>query len=175
MRMVLTGSPGTGKTTLGKKLAKNLKATFIEVNALVKKDKLLSHRKKGETELTVNLKMLEKALKKKLKGKRKFVVVGHLACEVKIPADLVIVLRCEPRHLWNRLKKRKYSFKKIRDNVLTEILDYCGVIAEKKYRKIIQVEHTAGLSAESLLKKIRQGGDKVSWMKYLKTHEKLFR
>ena len=38
--MVVSGTPGTGKTTLAKSLAKKLKYSYIDVNEIIKENKL---------------------------------------------------------------------------------------------------------------------------------------
>ncbi len=52
-----------------------------------------------------------------------------------------------------RLKKRKYSRKKVYDNVLSEILDYCLIVSEKKYDNVIQINCT-GKTPEKIVKEI---------------------
>lgn len=173
MKLAISGVPGTGKTILAKKLAKTLKAPLIQLNEFVKANKIYV-RRKNEEELTVNPKKLGTLLRKRLKGKKKYVIEGHLACEFNMPCDAFVVLRCEPRHLWDRLKKRRYPFQKIRENVLAEILDYCGVTATKHYAHVIEINATKPLTAKQFLAKIKKP-DHISWIHYLKTHEKIFR
>jgi len=63
------------------------------------------------------------------------VVEGHLACELKLPADFVFVLRAEPRVLRRRLSERGYGRKKLNENIEAELLDYCTQRVEQEYRK----------------------------------------
>ena len=55
------------------------------------------------------------------------VVVSHLVPQIlrKGDAEFVAVLRCSPDELEKRLQRRGYSKKKIKENVLSEILDIC--------------------------------------------------
>jgi broad-specificity NMP kinase len=39
-KIIVTGTPGTGKTTLAKKLSKKLKYAYIDVNNVIKENKL---------------------------------------------------------------------------------------------------------------------------------------
>ncbi|MBI5158935.1 adenylate kinase family protein [Candidatus Micrarchaeota archaeon] len=146
MRIVITGVPGTGKSTLAKKIAGKTCAELVELNELVKEKKLFTKTWKDGT-LEADLKKLEREVKKIfLKGRKRNVIVeGHLACEMKLKVDAVIVLRANPKILEKRLKKRGYAKKKIEENVLAEMLDYCTVksIENFKKAKIFEVETSA--------------------------------
>lgn len=128
MRIIITGSPGTGKSTISKKLATDLNLELINIKQIVKAKKLVD--KKHE----VDIKILAKNLQF-LKNKKNFLVEGHLACEFSLPNDFVIVLRTHPDILRKRLKKRKYNQKKIQDNLITESLDYCTQRVIQTYKK----------------------------------------
>ncbi len=158
MRLLVTGTPGVGKTTATKALAKLLHASLVDVNALVEKKKLYE-RKPGESEKTVKLGALKRALEKILKTGKNVVVESHLLCEMRLPCDKIIVLRCNPLVLEKRLRTRGYPLWKIRDNVLSETLDYCLIKALKNYgeRKVQQIDFTKPLDAHAFLKKIASG------------------
>ena len=42
--VIVTGTPGTGKTTLAKKLAKELNYKYVDVNKIIKKEGLCAHK-----------------------------------------------------------------------------------------------------------------------------------
>ena len=164
MRLVLTGTPGVGKSTLAVLLAKKLKIKLISISDFAKAHKLVSRNAE------VDIKKLSKKLLPSLKNLDSYIIEGHLACEFKIPADFVFVLRCEPKTLKSRLKKRKYDKEKIDENLMSEILDYCLILCEKNYScKIIQID-TSKRSLNSSLNLISQvikgkkaKGDAVSY------------
>ncbi|MBU1197269.1 AAA family ATPase [Candidatus Micrarchaeota archaeon] len=154
MRLIVTGTPGVGKTSLSKQIAARLAIPFISVNAFVQRKSM--GRREG-LERVVDPKTLERALRKELKGKKAFVLDGHLACEITIPCDAVLVMRCHPRRLNKRLKKRGYSKKKIEDNLYSEALDYCLVRAETHYerKKVVQLDASTRVSVEAALKQLK--------------------
>ena len=84
----------------------------------------------------VRLKELSDELSAAIKSEKRSVVVeGHLGCEMKLLVQKVIVLRCEPKILRQRLAGRNYPAEKLASNAMSEALDYCTVLSEKNYGK----------------------------------------
>lgn len=128
MRIVITGTPGTGKSTIAKRLSKNLGLELVDLSKIAREQKIVTSKQEVDVEkLTSTV--------TSLKNKNNFVVEGHLACEVRIPADYIFVLRCNPKILNKRISKRKYSKRKISDNLMAEMLDYCTQRVELVYGK----------------------------------------
>ena len=168
MRLVITGTPCTGKTTLAQFIASANKWPLIDLNALVKKEKLFL-RREGK-EFVADLPKLRKRVLRLICNKKHFVVEGHLACEFPIPCDAVIVLRCNPSVLERGMKKRGYARKKIDGNLVCEFLDYCGAKAEQNFKraKIIEVDATKPVSAQKIAARLKGGkSDFVDWMPLL--------
>ncbi|MFH1056718.1 MAG: AAA family ATPase [Candidatus Micrarchaeota archaeon] len=162
MRLLLTGTPGCGKTALAGKLARLLKAKLVDVNDIIEKKRIF--RKNARGEKVVDLRKLEKILKGILRKEKNVVVDSHLLCELKLPCDRIIVLRCEPLVLKKRLDRRKYPAWKVRDNVLAELLDYCAIQAVGNYlkKKVVEVDFTKPFSAGKVLAKRKS--DEINWM-----------
>ncbi|MFQ5405541.1 MAG: AAA family ATPase [Candidatus Micrarchaeia archaeon] len=158
MKLVITGSPGSGKTVLAKKISRLLNAELIDLNKVALKRKFYS-KQKGVREKLVNVDKLGKYLKKELLKKNSFVAEGHLACEFFIPSDAVLVLRAEPSVLKRRMNARKYPKKKIKENLLAEALDYCLLKTESNYpkTKIVQINFSKPFSAKIVLQRIQKG------------------
>lgn len=155
MKIIITGTPCTGKTTLAKKLSSMLGCSLIELNKEIIQQRIWRGKEHGAK--IVDLLKLKKFLIGKLNNLNSFVCEGHLACEVSLPCDIVIVLRSSPSVLLKRMNERSYSFKKISENLLSEILDYCLIKAEENYEKnkIIQVDNSRPVSAKKILSKIK--------------------
>ena len=133
MRILITGSPGTGKSKLAKWLGKKLKHKVID-----EKEFAVAHGlgKFDDDEFVIPMKKLQAALKKELKERKKVILEGHTLCEIKLPVDLCIVLEVDPELLEERLKQRNYSELKIQDNVFCEGIEYCKKHAKRNYRKV---------------------------------------
>ena len=170
MRIVLTGTPGTGKSSLAKSLAEALDWPLLDVRKLIMRKKMF-HVNKKEREKTVHVNTLKKAVDGWFEDHPAGIAESHLLCEFCVPADVVVVLRCNPSVLEKRLKKRGYSQKKIRDNLFCEALDYCTLKTEENDPKsdIVEIDATRKIRVATLWEKImKRKSDRVKWSAWLK-------
>jgi len=132
MAIIITGNPGVGKHTIAKNISKILKYKILDINKIALESGL--YEKKDES-IDVDVKKLKNILKNKIKNKS--IVVGHLAPYVvtKKQVTKVIILRKNPYHLTSVYKKRKYSTKKIVENLGSEILGIVAYDSIKKFGK----------------------------------------
>lgn len=140
--IVVSGTPGTGKTIIAKKLAKKLKAKYIDINRIVKENQLDNSYDKERTCYVVDIKKLNKVLINLIKeSKENLVIDGHLAHFLpREYVDEVIICKTTLRKLKNRLKKRGYNKNKIRENLDAEIFDICFNEAKEKGHKVEIIE-----------------------------------
>ncbi len=174
-RLVLTGTPTVGKTTLGRELAKLLRAEYVSVNEYAEKHKLLQ-RVGSEKEKTAKLRPLARSLSAYLKKRKRFVAEGHLACEFNLPCDKLVVLRARPSLLVDRMRHRGYTEKKIAENAWAELLDYCLVRSLENYpkAKVVQLDVTRNKTPAHLLKRLQSGeSDLVRWLPSLPSEKSL--
>ncbi|MBN3037368.1 MAG: adenylate kinase family protein [Candidatus Diapherotrites archaeon] len=165
--IVISGTPGTGKTQVARLVAKSLGLPLLDVTRLVREERLFTSRENGV--LVVDM----PALGKRLRG-FSGLAEGHVLCELKLPARCV-VLRTDPRVLEARLKRRKYRKQKILDNVESEALDYCLIYARENYRDVLQVDttrRTAEQTARRVLRVLdgKAVSDKVDWTDWILNH-----
>ncbi len=146
----ITGTPCTGKSTLARYLEKKLKFKRIDLHRYYKK--ISSGYNKSKQCYDIDLKKLEKLVKEK---KENLIVDSHISHLLK-KVDLCIVLTCSNlKKLEKRLKERKYSKKKIRENLDAEIFQICLNEAKERKHKIIVVDTGKRFSKEKLVKKVK--------------------
>lgn len=174
MRIIITGSPGTGKSSIALKLSKLLKIPIIDLKSIVKKHRLA----KGK-ESEVDIPKLRKFLLSDngpVSKSRNYIIEGHLACEMKIPADFIIVLRTNPTVLKGRLTKRGYKKFKIEENLMAEMLDYCSqrvcIVYNKKHLELDTSKLTPVKAAKIIQKTIKQKKKKLDIIDYTKELKK---
>lgn len=168
MTLIITGNPGVGKHTVAKSVAKILNYKIVDINKIAL-DSGIYEKKNGTFD--VDVKQLKKVLKNKIKTNS--LVVGHLAPYVvsKNQVKKAIILRKNPYKLISVYKKRKYSSKKIIENVGSEILGVIAFDSIKKFgkKKSLQIDTTSKsvLKISKIIIKGIEGkskNDKVDWL-----------
>ena len=151
----ISGTPGTGKTTLAKFLARKLDYKRIDLHDHYKEISTGYNRSKQCYD--IDMKKLEKLVKEKRK-KDNLIVDSHIAHLLsKRLVDLCIVLtRPDLEKLEKRLKKRKYSKKKVDENLQAEIFQVCLMEAKKKKHDILIVDVSKGYDKEIVLREIER-------------------
>ncbi|MCX8158490.1 MAG: AAA family ATPase [Candidatus Diapherotrites archaeon] len=139
--LVITGSPGVGKTTLAKYLSKILNCKVINEREFALENKLGKWNDEIK-EVEIDIKKMEKKLNEKIKKENRLIIEGHTLCEAKINADVVILITLHPEILEYRLEARGYNYEKIMDNVFCEGIEYCKKHTFRNYPKdkIIEIE-----------------------------------
>lgn len=139
--VAVTGTPGAGKSLFAKQLAsKAQNAKIIEINDIVHKHKLYSGTDRFGSKI-VRIGALNTALRKEVRDSSGLVlVVGHLVPDLNPGQRITIVLRLNLKSIIRRLKKRDYPKGKIRENVITEALDYCGTKVADKCAEVYEAE-----------------------------------
>lgn len=141
MIIAVTGTPGTGKTAVAKKLAKKYNAEYVDVNKVIEDNKLRESYDKKRNAYVVDIKKLNAVLTKIIhaakKNKKSLVIDSHLSHY--LPAKYVnrcYVTKTSLQKLKKRLQKRGYSKKKIEENIQCEIFDVCLMEAQEAAHKV---------------------------------------
>jgi adenylate kinase len=118
----------------------------------------------------VNLRKLELEANQLLKKKSNCVVEGHLACEMKLKCDFAVVCRTKPNILEKRLRKRGYTERKLNENLLCELLDYCTVRSLSNYKKVYEIETSKSgkKNVEEIMRIIKGSGERfrAGWVRW---------
>ena len=156
MIIAVSGTPGTGKTTLSKKLAKKLNYTYLDVASLIKQNKIAESYDKKRKCYVVDIKKLNKILIREIKKYSNLIVDSHLSHYLpKKYVDLCIITECDLKELEKRLKKKKYNKAKVRENLDCEIFDICLNEAKETGHKVLVVDTTKGINIDKIIKKLK--------------------
>ncbi len=114
--IALSGSPGSGKSTIAE-LAKSSGWEVISVEKLAEKHELLGEFDDKEQAKEIDIEKLGQTLGR-INGP--LIVDGHLSHYLQV--DAIVILRCKPSILRERLQQRGYPEWKIESNVEWEII-----------------------------------------------------
>ncbi|KAJ4311556.1 factor activating pos9 [Neodidymelliopsis sp. IMI 364377] len=140
--IVITGTPGVGKTTHAEQLARATGFKHVSVNQIVK-DEGFHEGKDEETGSWIvdEDKLLDYLEERQISEQGGSILDWH-ACDL-FPErwiDLVIVLRCDSTVLYDRLTARGYKDKKLEENMDSEIMQVLLDEAREAYKEEIVVE-----------------------------------
>ena len=133
MNIAISGTPGVGKTTFAKSIAKKLKLKVINEKDFALKEGIGSFNEQNELEIPID--SFEKKANAFLKDHDNILLEGHTLCEMKIKVDKFILITLDPEKLQLRLELRDYSEEKIMDNLFCEGIEYCKKHAKRNYDK----------------------------------------
>jgi len=173
MKILITGTPGTGKTEVAKELGAITGWDVFSISEIADDAQaVLGRDVKKEKE--VDVQKLHAYLVPLLADKENVIFEGHLGCEIPCPANLVVVLRTNPEDLQKRMELRGYKKEKIDENVMAELLDYCYQLSAKNYSCEVVELDTSEKTAEQSAKRIYQyitgeldALDSISWEDFL--------
>ena len=126
--ILVTGTPGVGKTAVSASLASRLHATHIDLAELVEKERLISGVDKARGTLIADMDRVSERVQEIIRNcKRDIIIDGHYAVNVTPAKDvhLVFVLRRDPDELKGWMKDHGFRERKLWENLAAEILDVC--------------------------------------------------
>ncbi|KAK3676371.1 factor activating pos9 [Recurvomyces mirabilis] len=123
--IIITGTPGVGKTTHCQQLASSTGLHHLDINDVVKKHNIGESSTDPEdpnTKIVDEDRLLDCIENDLEEGGQ---IIDWHACDLFPPSliDLVCVIRCDNQVLYDRLKKRGYGEKKLQENMDCEIME----------------------------------------------------
>lgn len=183
----ISGVGGTGKTNVAEALVKALnkkvksrkqKYKLVVLNKLAERLKAYSGFDKKRQSKIVKISMLRKEVKKLTKQHENVVLEGLFAH--MFPADIVVILRCEPKVLEQRLRKKYKWPTKISENVEAEMISLITEEALPLHSpgtvfEVDTTKRTAKQTAEIIEKIIKNEGDerakhiagRIDWLRQM--------
>jgi adenylate kinase len=178
--ILITGTPGTGKTTVGRLLATELRACYVSPeNLLRRRSRDYVYDKKRKTRVVPLARLREMLYDQAKRAPRGLVIDSHIIPEIGPIPKLVkaIVLRCDPVVLRRRLARKGWAKSKISENLQAEILDIClwEVVQNYGLKKTVEIDttekttkHIVRLIIKDMHKRRIQKQTRVNWLLSLK-------
>ncbi|AKB75499.1 AMP/CMP kinase AK6 [Methanosarcina lacustris Z-7289] len=152
MLIGLTGTPGTGKTSVSKLLEKRRQWKVIYLNDLIKEEHLYTEVDEKRDSVVADMELIRSRLleltdeMERESASKVVILESHLAHYI---ADIIIVLRAYPPELIKRLEKRGYSEEKVNENAEAESIDLILAEAFEWCEKVFEVNTTDRTAEET--------------------------
>ena len=142
MIVAITGTPGTGKTSISKIIQKD-GFEVVDFNKVACENNFLIGKDKKRDSNIVDIKRFDDYIKKNYSGKEIVFIEGHLSHLLKC-VNKIILLRCHPNKLRENLSKKGWKETKIKENIEAEILDIilCEVVEKYPEENIFEIDTT---------------------------------
>ncbi len=189
--IIISGTPGTGKTTISKRLGTLLPARVLNLTEIIISEKLTAGFDKKRETYIADFKKLIPYLKNFIQTAKKeqverVIIEGHYADVVPNEyINQVFVFRCNPDELRKRLEERGYTPQKVSENVQAEILGSCTNYMIEKDLEIpimeidtsnISISETSQLVFNIIKGNIKIEGyiyGKIDWLEFLNNQDRL--
>jgi len=140
MIVSITGTPGTGKTAIASLMRDNGE-NVIDLSEFIEKKGLKERFDKKRDTYNVDVNRLNASLKDAVRGSGNVFLEGHLSHF--LDCDMIIVIRCNPTVLHERLRKRNYAPQKIIENVQAEALDVILCESMDSGAQVFEIDNTS--------------------------------
>jgi len=154
--ILISGTPGTGKTEIAKKVAKHYGYKYIHIGEHVE---YVTAEK--EVKIIDVEKMIEWLKKKQDDTEKGLVIDSHLSHYYPVErTKICIITRCDPSELKIRLKNRGYPERKRKINLEAEAMDLIlqETLAEgHKVHEVDTTHKTSSVAAKEVIEAIDSG------------------
>ncbi len=120
--LIVTGTPGTGKTLVSSILGNMLGYKHIDLTKLAIERKALYAYDYVRKTYIIDEEALRKILDEKINKEKEVIIDTHYPCIVE-KADAVVILKTETEELKKRLEKRGWESIKITENIENELMN----------------------------------------------------
>jgi len=156
--IIVTGTPGTGKSTISKIIARITNFDYLDVNKIIDNDGICEGYDEIRKCKIVDVNALNDILKKIMTEKSEagckgMVIDSHLSHHLdKENVDLCIITKCNLKILEKRLIERGYDEAKVRENLDSEIFDVCANEAEELGHNLTIIDTSEDIETDEIKK-----------------------
>jgi adenylate kinase len=142
MWVALTGTPGTGKTTVAT-LLRDKGYSIVDLNRLAIREGFVAGVDKKRHCKLIDIIKINAFVQKHFDHTDLVFFEGHTAHLLKA-MDRIIILRCHPTKLYQHLLKKKWGTEKIQENLEAELLDIilCEAVEAHPKNTIFEIDTT---------------------------------
>jgi adenylate kinase len=142
MRVALTGTPGVGKTAVASVLTKK-GHLVVHLHRFAQRNNCIVGRDVKRKSQLIDVDVLNRCIEQEYPTTDMVLFEGHISHLLRC-MDKIVILRCHPTQLKQRLQKKKWSVKKIKENVEAEILDVilCEAVELHPVDNIFEIDTT---------------------------------
>ncbi|DAC72235.1 MAG TPA: NMP kinase [Thermoplasmata archaeon] len=142
MRVALTGTPGTGKSAVATALEQQ-GYFIVRLNDCAKENACFDGIDEERNSQLIDIDKLNKCIKKNFATDTLVFFEGHVS-HLLTAMDKVLILRCYPKELKKRLLEKKWTAKKIKENVDAETIDVilCEAAEKHPVKNIFEIDTT---------------------------------
>jgi len=150
MIIALTGTPGTGKTTIAELLKKTYHYTVLSQNQIALEHDFIIDFDEKRNSKNLDLLALDNYLQKHHQSDEPIILDGHATHLLK-SVSKVLILRCHPQELKRRLQTRDWSSEKIAENLEAEALDVilCETVEFHQEDDLFEIDTTNHIPHET--------------------------
>lgn len=185
--IAISGTPGSGKTSVSKALARILDTESIDLSELVIREKLYAGYDEDRGSYIIDEERVRRRIRELAeicgdRGKGYLIVEGHYAEIVEDPIlEVIVVLRIDPRELIKRLCMRGWGFGKSLENGEAEYIGVClaNALNEHLAEKVCEMNVT-GRDLESVARDIARAirdrsvcSSTIDWTEHIDPQELL--
>ncbi len=165
MIILVTGTPGVGKTTVAKQLAKKYNLAYFSVSQFIIQNKLYVSYDELRQTYNIDDSVIEEVNREV--ERLHDVVVETIYPSLLDRADKVIVLRKNPTKLYEELMERGWSELKVAENVEAEVLGVVSQEAKDWFQEACEID-VSERKVDEVVSMIERGEcDKdVDWLSY---------
>ncbi|MCX8184519.1 MAG: AAA family ATPase [Sulfolobales archaeon] len=154
--IAISGTPGTGKSDVGIAISRLLGVDLVELSNLALEEGLYVDYDNERTSFVIDESRLRERVRKLALEKGRLIVVGHYSEIVDDDIlDKIIILRINPIELAERLSRRGWPAKKMRENIEAEFVGVCtsNALSEHPVEKVCEVD-VSGRSLEEVVREV---------------------